>query len=215
MKDKIATKNDIKKFTGHLVKQCEYMNDIYQKVGLPPLRKGNKGFGGLLRIIVGQQLSIASANAIWEKTQMAVPSPTAHKIQALTDAQLRQCGISRPKIKTIRALCSTITSKKLIFSRLQDMDEQLIHKNLTAIHGVGPWTADIYMMFCMGRVNAWAPGDLALQYAIQSIFKLDKKPDISQTLEYAERWKPYRSIAARLLWAYYSDEKENKKVIPI
>ena len=107
------------------------------------------------------------------------------------------------------------TADGLDLARLDRLPDAEVHAALTAVSGIGPWTADIYLMFCLGRADAWAAGDLALQLAAQQAFGLDERPDRQAMLELAERWRPWRGVAARLLWSYYAVLKARKKVVPV
>ena len=147
------------------------MRHAHDLAGAPPLRRRPAGFEGLARIIVGQQLSVASASAIWERTA-AVCRPFEPRILlGLDDAQLAQAGLSRPKIRTLRAIAGACRNG-LDLARLEHAPEAEVHAALTEVTGIGPWTADIYIMFCLGRADGWAPGDLALQIAAQRAFAL-------------------------------------------
>jgi DNA-3-methyladenine glycosylase II len=187
------------------------MRRVHDVAGAPPLRRRPAGFEGLARIIVGQQLSVASASAIWERTA-AVCRPFEPRILlGLDDAQLAQAGLSRPKIRTLRAIAGACRNG-LDLARLEHAPEAEVHAALTEVTGIGPWTADIYIMFCLGRADAWAPGDLALQIAAQHAFGLAERPDTDEMRALAERWRPWRGVAARLLWAYYAAVKQRKAV---
>jgi DNA-3-methyladenine glycosylase II len=110
---------------------------------------------------------------------------------------------------------ATASVDGLDLARLDGHSDEEVHTALTAVNGIGPWTADIFLMFCLGRADAWAPGDLALQLAAQQAFALEEKPDKGALLELAERWRPWRGVAARLLWSYYAVVKARKKTVPV
>jgi DNA-3-methyladenine glycosylase II len=185
------------------------MRHVHDTTGDPPLRRRPPGFEGLARIIVGQQVSVASANAIWARTA-AVCSPFESRVLlSLTDAQLAAAGLSRPKIRTLRAVADAC-SGSLDLTALSDLSEEEVHTALTGVVGIGPWTADVYIMFCMGRADAWAPGDLALQIAAQQALGLKRRPGTEELRVIGDRWRPWRGVAARLLWAYYAAIKQQK-----
>jgi DNA-3-methyladenine glycosylase II len=190
------------------------MRQVHDAAGDPPLRRRPAGFEGLARIIVGQQLSVASAEAIWGRTVAAVQPFEPRVLLKLKDRQLAAAGLSGPKIRTLRAM-ATASVDGLDLARLDGRSDEEVHMALTAVNGIGPWTADIFLMFCLGRADAWAPGDLALQLAAQQAFALEEKPDKVALLELAERWRPWRGVAARLLWSYYAVVKARKKVVPV
>jgi DNA-3-methyladenine glycosylase II len=123
---------------------------------------------------------------------------------------LRKCGLSAGKVATIGTIAQAISSDALDLRALASADEDTIKAQLTALKGVGPWTADIYIMFCLGRADGWAPGDLALRYAVQDATGADELPDFTEMEEIAETWRPWRGVAARMLWAYYAVRRSQK-----
>ena len=191
------------------------MAKAHELAGAPPLRRRAPGFEGLARIIVGQQLSVASAGAIWSRLEALVAPFEASNLAGKSDEELRAVGLSGGKIRTLRGIADAVASRELELGGLHGVSEEAIHERLTALKGVGPWTADIYVMFCLGRADAWAPGDLALQYAVADLMALDERPDPAQMQEIAERWRPWRGVAARMLWAYYRERKNAGSGVPV
>lgn len=210
----IATEADLRNGVRALRRKCATMRHVHDTAGDPPLRRRPAGFEGLARVIVGQQLSTASAAAIWERTAAACqpfePAPLLH----LSDTKLAGAGLSRPKIRTLRAIATACTDG-LDLTALENASNEEIHAALTAVSGIGPWTADIYIMFCLGRADGWAPGDLALQIAMQRAFALAERPGNDEMMTLAERWRPWRGVAARLLWAYYAAVKAKTTALPV
>lgn len=211
----IRDENDVRMGLRALRRRCPVIRHMHDLAGDPPLRLREPGFEGLARIIVGQQVSVASANAIWERTRQTISPFEAETILSLDDETLRSAGLSRPKIRTLRAIANAINVDGLDLSTLSRRKDESVHEALCSISGVGPWTADIFIMFCMGRADAFAPGDLALQVAAQMAFELDSRPSVDELSELAERWRPWRGVAARLLWAYYKVAKEARSGIPL
>ncbi len=210
----IVTDDDVRDGVRALRRRCAVMRRVHDLAGHPPLRRRPAGFEGLARIIVGQQVSVASATAIWERTAaVCVPFEPA-TLLALSDKGLAGAGLSRPKIRTLRAIAAACADG-LDLTRLDDRSDQEIHDALTAITGIGPWTADVYILFCLGRADGWASGDLALQVAVQRAFELTDRPGKDEMLELAERWRPWRGVAARLLWAYYAALKAQRTALPV
>jgi len=192
---------DIRAGVARLRKVCPTMRRVHDLVGDPPLRRHAAGFQGLAQVVVGQQLSAASAGAIWTRTALAVDPFDARRLLAVDVAALRAAGLSQGKIRTLRAAADAIASGALdLETALPDED---LRAALLAITGIGPWTADIYVMFCLGRADGFAPGDLALQLAAQRAFGLDERPEARALAQIAERWRPWRGVAARLLWAFH------------
>jgi len=210
----IETDADVRDGVRALRRKCATMRHVHDTAGDPPLRRRMPGFEGLSRIIVGQQLSVASATAIWTRTALLCQPFEPQVLMALKDKRLARAGLSRAKIRTLRAI-SAACCNGLDLTRLDGASDAAIHAALTEIIGIGPWTADIFIMFCLGRADGWAPGDLALQIAAQKALGLDERPDKIEMLELAERWRPWRSVAARLLWAYYAAAKKKQNAVPV
>lgn len=171
--------------------------------GSPPLRRRPGGLAGLAWVIVSQQVSAASAAAIHGRMQAAFPDLHASTILRATDDELRACGLSAPKIRTLRALANAITEGSLDLNALENWEAEAAREALTRIKGIGPWTADVYLLFCVGHPDVWPTGDLALQEAARMALKLRARPDAKRLEKIGERWRPWRAAAARLLWAYY------------
>lgn len=174
-----------------------------------PLRRRAAGFKGLSRIIVGQQLSVASAAAIWDRLHATVRPFTPASLLVTPDPALKKGGLSGVKIATLRGLAHALDRGTLDLDALTHAPDDVIHAELTALKGIGPWTADIYILFCLARADAWSPGDLALQYAVKDALALDARPGLDEMVAIAEAWRPWRSVAARLLWAYYAAQRRS------
>jgi DNA-3-methyladenine glycosylase II len=171
--------------------------------GRPPLRRRADGFAGLAATIVSQQLSTASAGAIWGRLAAAfVPFEPAAILRA-RPARLARLGLSAPKIRALKAIARAIARQDLAIATLGELAAEDAHAALTAIHGIGPWTADIYLLSCLGHADAWPAGDLALQEAARLAFGLRARPTAKEMLPLAEPWRPWRAVAARVLWTYY------------
>jgi DNA-3-methyladenine glycosylase II len=176
-------------------------------VGDLPLRREADGFPALLRAIVGQQVSVASARAIWGRLETAGLTEAAAMAVA-SDDDLRGAGLSRQKARYGRALAQS----GIDFESLRLMPDAEVVARLVAVPGIGVWTAEIYAMFALGRADVFAPGDLALQEAARLLFGLQARPTERALRQMAEAWSPWRSVAARLLWAYYRVAKERDGV---
>ena len=172
-----------------------------------PLRNRADGFAALLSAIVSQQLSVASAAAIWKRLNNA-DMIEADAIMRAGDDALRAAGLSRQKIRYARALAES----GIDFVRLRQCDDAEVISVLTEVSGIGVWTAEIYVMFSLSRPDVFAPGDLALQEAARSLFDLPGRPKERALREMAEAWSPWRSVAARLLWAYYAVIKNREGI---
>jgi DNA-3-methyladenine glycosylase II len=211
----IETEEDIARGVRSLRRRCAVLREVYKVTGHPPLRRREPGLAGLVRIIVGQQVSVASANAIWERCAEAIVPMNAARIAALSDDELRGCGLSRPKIRTLRAVATAISDNALNLEGAAGILEEEMRNSLLNVTGIGPWTADVFQLFCLGQQDAFAPGDLALQVAAQHAFGLDDRPTPEELIELARPWRPWRGVAARLLWAYYAAIKDGRSGIEV
>ena len=181
----------------------EIIGTMLDATGPPPLRLREPGFAGLAAIVVSQQVSVASADAIRGRLHAAFEPVDAASIATASDDALRACGLSGAKVKTLRAIAEAMTSGTLDISALAAMPAIAAHEKLVAVHGIGPWTADIFLLFCLGHSDAWPVGDIALQEAARGALGLRRRPDAARLQRIGERWRPYRGVAARILWAYY------------
>lgn len=209
----IETDADLREGIRALRRKCPHLRRAHDRAGDPPLRRHAPGFEGLARIVVGQQLSIASAEAIWARVRAAVRPMGAKALLALSDDELRQAGLSRGKVKTLRAMSEAIEAG-LDLTQLAAAPEEVVHDTLTALPGIGPWSADIFLLFCLGRADAFAAGDLALQTAAANAMRLSRRPSREELLAIAEHWRPWRGVAAHMLWAYYKvplERRDRKK----
>lgn len=163
-----------------------------------PLRRKADGFAALLDAIVGQQVSTQSAAAIWKRLELAGLTEE-EAVLAATEEDLRACGLSRQKIRYALALAEA----RIDYPSLRSQPDAQVITTLTAIPGIGTWTAEIYAMFSLGRADVFAHGDLALQEAARRLFDLPERPKEKPMRQLAEPWAPWRSVAARILWAYY------------
>jgi DNA-3-methyladenine glycosylase II len=199
----LDTQADLDRAIKALIKQDRRLRPILAATGMPALRKREPGFAGLARIVVGQQLSTASANAIWNRLSGAYDPFHHDSISRATATRLGKLGLSGAKIKTLKLLAAEIRSARLDLNALGEQDADSAHKALTALHGVGPWTADVYLLFCLGHSDAWPAGDLALQDAVRAGLSLESRPTTKEMIALAEVWRPFRGAAAHLWWAYY------------
>lgn len=210
----IETDEDIRAGVRSLRRKCKAIRRMHDLVGDPPLRRYPPNFEALARIVVGQQLSIASARAIWDR--LAALGPVAAKeLLRHKPAVLAGAGLSNAKIKTLRAVSEAVIKDGLDFTTLALADDDTVRSRLTQIHGIGPWTADIFVMFAIGRADAWASGDLALQVAAGRILGLETRPTALELDEISLRWRPWRGVAARLLWAHYAFKPGAETTAPV
>lgn len=177
---------------------------------LPGVRRHPPGLAGLAWIVVGQQVSTASAEAIWGRLKARMPAFSAEVLLAASDETLRGAGLSAPKIRTMRALAEAVAAGRLPLDDLATMEADEARGHLMAIKGIGPWTADVYLLFCLGHPDTFPAGDLALQEAVRLAYDLPERPDAKVLAAFSERWRPWRGAAALTLWVLYRRFKGRK-----
>ncbi len=177
------------------------------QTGALPLRRKPEGFDQLLSAIVSQQVSTASAAAIWARVE-AAGLTTPEAVARAEEQDLRAVGLSRPKMRYARALAEAGVD----FDTLRHLPDEEVVATLVAVPGIGRWTAEIYAMFSLGRADVFAPGDLALQEAARTLFDLPARPTEKALRQMAQDWSPWRGVAARALWAYYRVAKNREGV---
>jgi DNA-3-methyladenine glycosylase II len=177
--------------------------EAYADCGLPPRRASDPGFPGLMRMIAGQQVSVQSAAAIIRRLEERVDPLTPERFLAAGEDDLKAAGLSRPKMRYGRLLAEAIASGALDIDGLAALDDAAAIDALTRVKGIGQWTAEIYLLFALGRPDVWPVGDLALCIAAQHLKKLETRPDARQMTALGEAWRPHRSAAARFLWHLY------------
>jgi DNA-3-methyladenine glycosylase II len=199
----LHTEMDLQAGMTALVAQDPRLAPVLDIAGMPGLRRRADGYAGLCAIVCGQQLSTASAAAIRNRLFGAFEPFHHDAVRRARADKLARLGLSRPKIKTIKAIATAIAEGHIDLDAVAKMEADRAHEALTALHGIGPWTADIYLLFCLGNADAWPAGDLALQEAARIALGLRRRPDSKAMGKIAEAWRPWRGVAAHLLWAYY------------
>jgi DNA-3-methyladenine glycosylase II len=208
----IHSESDVEAGLAALIAADPRLGEVLTVAGQVPLRRRPSGLEGLVRTIVAQQLSTASAEAIWGRLRAAY-DPFDHNVLRRARARkLQRVGLSAAKIRTLKAIAAAIEAGAVDFEALTAMSAEDAHGALTAIHGIGPWTADIYLLSCLGHADAWPAGDLALQEAVRLAFRLERRPTAKDMVPLAEPWRPWRAVAARLLWSYYRAVKRREAV---
>ncbi|MCM2562187.1 DNA-3-methyladenine glycosylase 2 family protein [Lutimaribacter sp. EGI FJ00015] len=203
----IETDADVAEGAEWLARRCPRMAHAHDLCAPLPLRRRPDGFAQLLGAIVSQQVSVASARAIWGRLEQAgLTTPEA--ILALSQDELRSHGLSRQKATYAQALAAA----GIDYDRLRDASTDEVVKTLTAVKGIGVWTAEIYAKFSLGHADVFAAGDLALQEAARMLYDLPERPGERALRRMAEDWSPWRSVAARMLWAYYHVEKQREGI---
>jgi DNA-3-methyladenine glycosylase II len=209
----LDTQADLDDAIDVLVRHDPRLKPILELTGMPALRRREPGFVGLAHIVCGQQLSTASAAAIWSRLSAALDPLDAEAIRRARTDRLGRLGLSAAKIKTLKALARDIRSERVNLDVLANEEADAAHNTLTALHGIGPWTADVYLLFCLGHGDAWPAGDLAVQEAVKIGLGLTSRPTAKQMAPIAEPWRPLRGAAAHLWWSYYRVLRKREGVI--
>jgi DNA-3-methyladenine glycosylase II len=182
---------------------------IFHAHGTPPMWGRQRGFPTLLRIILEQQVSLVSARAMFERLKSNVEPFTAVGFIEGGEAYLRSLGVTRQKAHYCVQVAEAFTNGHL--DQIGRMSDEDAHSVLVSIKGVGPWTANIYLLMALKRPDIWPDGDIALATAAGKLRKLDHRPSFIELAKIAERWRPFRSVAARMLWQYYLAERDGNK----
>jgi len=186
-----------------LTQKDKTLADIVERWGAPPQWRREPGFATLVHIILEQQVSLASAQAASERLVDIASPLTPKTFLELSDEALKGAGFSRQKTRYGRTLATALVEGNLDLDKLETLEDNAAKTQLTQVKGIGNWTADIYLMMALGRPDIWPKGDLALAVAAKELNGLEKRPTQDELESLAEKWRPYRSSAARLLWHYY------------
>jgi DNA-3-methyladenine glycosylase II len=204
----IHTEADLDHAIARLVDADPRFGIVLSRTGRPPQRRRPDGFSGLASIVVSQQLSTASAKAIWTRLNQAFDPFDHAAVLRARSQKLARAGLSAPKIRTLKAIAKAIDRGELDLPALVEKPADEAHAALTLVHGIGPWTADIYLLFCLGHADTWPAGDLALQEATRLLLALKARPTSKEMGPLAELWRPWRGAAACMLWSYYRSAKQ-------
>lgn len=202
----IRTHDDVAAGLEGLVMLDARLEAVIAKAGPVPLRRTDPGYRGIANIIVSQMVSKASADAIWQRLERMLGEITAPAVIAMTDEQCRLAGLSRAKAEALHRVAQAVVSGALDLDAVCSLEAALAIHELTAIKGVGRWTAEVYLLFCAGHPDVFPVGDVALQNAVGHALALEVKPTARELDGLTQVWAPWRSVAARLFWAYYARE---------
>ncbi|MCD4692839.1 MAG: hypothetical protein K8R79_07995 [Calditrichales bacterium] len=184
------------------------LKPIISKFGTPPLWEREEGFKTLIYIILEQQVSLASAKAAYEKLLKKTASLTPVNFLKLSGAELKLIGFSRQKTSYVRNLAEALIDGSLDLSELSDLDDAQAKEQLMSIKGIGSWTADIYLLMALGRPDIWPNEDLALALAVHKLNGMVSRPSADELYTISLKWKPWRAVAARILWHYYLSKRK-------
>lgn len=193
-----------------LVSRDPDLAQIFQTLGTPPLWVREPGFSTLIQIILEQQVSLASAKAVYTRLQAAISPITPELFLQLDDVEIKRIGFSRQKTLYARTLAQSIIAGQLDLSSLNTMDDEEVRTVLKKLKGIGDWTVDIYLMMALRRRDSLPKGDLGLILAIQKVKRLEHRPKAAEIEAIAEIWRPWRAVATRLLWHYYLSERQSR-----
>src|SRR3982075_22700 len=206
----LNTQADLEDAIQALVEQDPRLKPILELAGMPALRRREPGYAGLAAIICGQQVSTASAAAIWARVSAAFDPFHHDTLRRARAGRLGRLGLSAAKIKTLKSLARELAAERLNLDVLANEDADPAPNTLTALHGIGPWTTDVYLLFCLGHGDAWPAGDLAVQEAVKLGLGLKTRPTAKQTAPRAAPGRPLRGAAAHLWWSYYRAQKKRE-----
>lgn len=209
----LHTQADLDDAITALVDNDPRLAPVLAVAGMPALRRREPGFAGLAAIVCGQQLSTTAAAAIWTRVSAAFDPFHHDTLKAARADRLGRLGLSAAKIKSLKFIARELSAERLNLDVLAEEDADAAHATLTRLHGIGPWTADIYLLFCLGHGDAWPAGDLAIQEAMRIGLGLTSRPTVKEMQPLAEAWRPLRGAAAHLWWAYYHAVKKREGVI--
>lgn len=210
----ISHERDVQNGLEALLRLDPRLEPVARAAGPLPLRRRTADLKGLAQIVVAQQVSVASAAAIFARLEALVVPFDAATLAAHDDEAFAGAGLSRPKIRTLRAVGRAV-SQGLDLGALALAPAEEAHAALCAISGIGPWSADVFLLFCAGHADIFPAGDLALREALRAAFDRAERPSVAEAEEMAAFWQPWRAIAARLLWAYYRTLREGREVLPV
>lgn len=197
------TRNTFVEAVAELARRDAGLRAVVERFGAPPVLRRRGGYATLVLLILEQQVSLGSARAAFQRLAAAAGEVTPERVARLSDRRFREAGVSRQKTGYIRHLGQCVADGTLRVDRLGRMPDDDVRLRLTRVRGVGPWTADVYLLMCLMRPDVWPVGDVALQAAAREILDLPERPGAEELTAVGERWRPYRSVAARILWHHY------------
>lgn len=209
----ITCQRDVDRGLGALLEIDPRLEPLAAIAGRLPLRLSEPGFASLARIVSAQLVSQASADAIHARFTRLVPGQTARAWLAAPGTDLEKIGLTRTKRRTLQEVANAIVAGRLDLAGLADLDERAAVAELERFHGIGRWTAEVYLLSCCGHRDIFPAGDLALRRAVGIGLNLGETPDEVATRDVARNWKPVRGIAARLFWAYYANQKGERTAL--
>lgn len=212
-KERLKSREILEAHLQGLAKCDPRLAPVIEQCAEVPLRESADGFEGMAKIVVGQQVSVAAASAIWGRFAGLMDDVCASAFLAHPEKAVRGAGLSASKFRTLCAVAEAEQSGALQFDHLAQLPPEVAIERLTQIKGIGPWTAEIYLLFCLGHPDIFPAGDLALQKMVGHINGLHELPKEKQTRELAAIWSPYRGAASRLMWRYFAVLKDKEGIV--
>jgi DNA-3-methyladenine glycosylase II len=210
---RIASKAHLDEAIAGLLAADKRLHPMVKRIGeLPFKARRTEGFEALVSIVVSQQLSVAAADTIFGRVKDKVVPFTPEQVLAAQAEILRACGLSGPKQKHMKTIAAAIVDGSLDLKRVRSMHDDDARAHLTAVKGIGPWTADIYLMSSLGRADIWPVADVGLQAAIHRVLSLRKRPNEKQMEKLSKDWRPWRTVVARMLWIHEDGIRREKKL---
>ncbi|HEX9773898.1 MAG TPA: hypothetical protein VGA44_10575 [Steroidobacteraceae bacterium] len=206
----MLTEAELRRATRALARSDPDLARVVKRHGPPPLWQRRPGFATLVHIILEQQVSLASARAAFNRVRALARPFTPVNFLLLDDRQLRAAGFSRQKTLYCRNLARAIVEEELRLPTLAQLDDAEVRTRLTAVKGIGTWTADIYLIMALGRPDVWPRGDLAIAEAARQLKRLPARPKDAELAAICEPWRPWRAVAARVLWHHYLSDKTRR-----
>jgi len=200
---RILTRRDLEAGVQALLLLDDRFEPVAQVTGVPQLRRRPSGFEGLAWIITGQMISLHAAASIWERTRAALGQVDAERVLGVDERSLLDAGQSRAKVRTLREAADAVADGRLDFDALAELDDDEVAEVLMRIRGIGAWTSSMYLLACEGRTDAWPVGDVAIQAATGDVLGLGRRTSPEELEALGSGWRPWRAVAARLLWDYY------------
>jgi DNA-3-methyladenine glycosylase II len=211
----ITSNDDLSAHIAALVELEPHFGILRNAAGNVPLRSLDPGFRGLFWVITGQQISVAAGRAIFSRCEAALETFSAEHFAQIDDAVLKGAGLSAPKIRTLRAVSAAMLAGDLDLGGLMALEAENAIAQLSRVKGIGRWTAEVYLLFALGHPDIFPAGDLALKEGVRLAFALEERPAEKELVARSEGWRPYRSAAARLIWAYYGAVKRGGNAMPV
>jgi DNA-3-methyladenine glycosylase II len=209
----LSTPEGVERHLSGLVGRDGRLKTVIERAGAVAPRVTEPGFSGMARVICGQQLSVASARAIWGRFEQLPGAVTAEGYLRLDEATVRGSGFSGGKYRTLRGVAEAVVEGRLDFEALPALPVEEAIARMTALKGIGPWTAEIYLLFCAGHPDIFPSGDLALQKAVAHGLGLETRPDAKTLVALAAEWSPHRGAAALLFWRYFAAIREQEGIM--